>query len=321
MMKIKLFMICLFTLTTLNACDSNFDTKMKMAETQAYFLVYSYGCATPVSNTYVLQNKSSKSPTNNTNKPSEHTCEKLNNSNDLDIYMLEVSFNENLSKIPKKIKNQIINDLNPDNLYSEKDILTPATQCRNYNKCKEYYNNEKILIYTKSEIDKDRNETKSDQLKLVSLNNVNTYLNHELGNYKLNLKQTDGELSGNSAGLISALYAYIASDEKRSKAFKAAGITVAGTGAISVTGEISSIAGVELKTEAADRIKADIMFIPKKEILKNSSLYTNNCSDAENHYKKINNEGKMEIICVDNFKEVIDKLNEKLSLKNPFLTL
>ncbi|MGT2749371.1 SepM family pheromone-processing serine protease [Streptococcus orisasini] len=116
---------------------------------------------------------------------------------------------------------------------------------------------------------------------------------------------TDG-VGGPSAGLMFTLDIYdqlIDQDLRK-------GRVIAGTGTIEEDGKVGNIGGAGMKVAAADKIDADIFFVPNnpldKAVLKENPKALNNYQEAKQAAKKLGS--KMKIVPVKNVRDAIDYL-------------
>ena len=115
-------------------------------------------------------------------------------------------------------------------------------------------------------------------------------------------------IGGPSAGLMFTLdiYDQLVKEDLRK------GRIIAGTGTIGEDGSVGDIGGVDMKVAAADRINADIFFVPNnpvsKATLKKNPKALTNYQEAKQAAKKLGT--KMKIVPVKNVQEAIDYLRK-----------
>lgn len=115
-------------------------------------------------------------------------------------------------------------------------------------------------------------------------------------------------IGGPSAGLMFTLDIY----DQLNKEDLRKGRVIAGTGTIGENGEVGDIGGAGMKVASADKIDADIFFIPNnpvdKAVLKNNPKAVNNYQEAKQAAKKLGT--KMKIVPVKNVQDAIDYLRK-----------
>ncbi|EHJ52127.1 SepM family pheromone-processing serine protease [Streptococcus macacae] len=115
-------------------------------------------------------------------------------------------------------------------------------------------------------------------------------------------------VGGPSAGLMFTLdiYDQLVKDDLRK------GRVIAGTGSIGENGAVGDIGGVSMKVASADKIHADIFFVPNnpvdKAVLKENPKALNNYEEAKKAAKQLGT--KMKIVPVKNVKEAVQYLKK-----------
>lgn len=152
---------------------------------------------------------------------------------------------------------------------------------------------------------------KSAQGKIIKLSNGRngigiSLVDHTKISSDVDVKFSLDGVGGPSAGLIFtlAIYDQLIDEDLRK------GRVIAGTGTIEQDGSVGDIGGAGLKVAAAEKIGADVFFVPNnpidKAILKENPKAKNNYQEALAAAKKLKT--KMKIVPVKNVQEALDYL-------------
>ena len=217
--------------------------------------------------------------------------------NYMGVYVLQVSKNSTFKGVLNIA--DTVTGVNDKTFHSSKELIKYVSGLKLGSKVSVQYTSENKKKTAKGKVIKLSNGKNGIGIGLVDHTKVTS-------NDKIEFS-TNG-IGGPSAGLMFTLdiYDQLVKEDLRK------GRIIAGTGTIGEDGSVGDIGGADMKVAAADRINADIFFVPNnpvsKATLKKNPKALTNYQEAKQAAKKLGT--KMKIVPVKNVQEAIDYLRK-----------